>query len=96
MTLCHYFIAQKIIKLLIQNGIEILNAKVLILGITFKQNCPDIRNSKVPIVKKELESFGLKVNVYDPVANKQEVLRQYQISLLDELPLAYFDCIFLA
>ena len=91
-----YFIAQKIIKLLIQNGIEILNAKVLILGITFKQNCPDIRNSKVPIVKKELESFGLKVDVYDPVANKQEVLRQYQISLLDELPLAYFDCIFLA
>ena len=91
-----YFIAHKIIKLLIQNGIEILNAKVLILGITFKQNCPDIRNSKVPIVKKELESFGLKVDVYDPVANKQEVLRQYQISLLDELPLAYFDCIFLA
>lgn len=91
-----HFIAHKIIKLMLQSNIEILNAKVLILGITFKQNCPDIRNSKVPIVKKELESFGLKVDVYDPMANKQEVQKMYHISLLDELPLAYFDCIFLA
>ncbi len=91
-----HFIAHKIIKLMLQSNIEILNAKVLILGITFKQNCPDIRNSKVPIVKKELESFGVKVSVYDPMANKQEVQKMYHISLLDELPLAYFDCIFLA
>lgn len=91
-----HFIAHKIIKLMIENEIEILNAKVLILGITFKQNCPDIRNSKVPIVKRELESFGVKVSVYDPVANKQAVQKEYQISLLDELPLTYFDCIFLA
>nr|WP_244196264.1 nucleotide sugar dehydrogenase [Helicobacter labetoulli] len=91
-----HFIAHKIIKLMLQSDIEILNAKVLILGITFKQNCPDIRNSKVPIVKKELESFGVRVSVYDPMADKQEVQKMYHISLLDELPLAYFDCIFLA
>lgn len=90
------FVAQKIIKLMIQNRIEILNAQILILGITFKPNCPDIRNSQIPIVKAQLEDFGAKVSVYDPLADSQEVVESYHISLLSVLPSHQFDVIFLA
>ena len=91
-----HFIAQKIIKLMIKSHIQVLNARILILGITFKQNCPDIRNSKVPLVKKELEEFGAKVNIYDPIANYEQVQKHYQISLIKSLPAKQFDAIFLA
>ena len=91
-----HFIAQKIIKLMIKQHIAILGAKILILGVTFKQNCPDIRNSKVPLVKKELEEFGVEVSVYDPIANAPDVQEQYHISLLPSLPSRQFDVIFLA
>lgn len=90
------FVAQKIIKLMIQNRIEILNAQILILGITFKANCPDIRNSQIPIVKTQLEDFGAKVSIYDPLADSQEVVESYHISLLSVLPSHQFDVIFLA
>ena len=91
-----HFIAQKIIKLMIKSHIQVLNARILILGITFKQNCPDIRNSKAPLVKKELEEFGAKVNIYDPIANYEQVQKHYQISLIKSLPAKQFDAIFLA
>lgn len=78
------FIAQKMIKLLIKNNIELLGAKILILGITFKENCNDIRNSKVPEVKKELEDFGANVMVYDPLAENNEVLNEYGFNLIDK------------
>ncbi len=90
------FIANKIIKLMIKKHIQVLESKILILGVTFKQNCPDIRNSKVPIVKKELESFGAVVSVYDPIANPQIVEKEYNFSLTKSLPTKYFDAIFLA
>ncbi|AAP78257.1 nucleotide sugar dehydrogenase [Helicobacter hepaticus] len=91
-----HFVAQKMIKLMIAQHIEVLSSKILILGITFKQNCPDIRNSKVPLVKKELEDFGAQVSIYDPLANVKEVQKQYGITLLPSLPTEYFDAIFLA
>jgi UDP-N-acetyl-D-galactosamine dehydrogenase len=67
------FIANKVVKLMIQKGHLINGAKVLILGITFKENCPDIRNSKVFDVIKELQEFGCEVTCYDPVANINEL-----------------------
>jgi len=75
------WIAGQIVKLMIRKDIPVNNSKVLFLGITFKENCPDIRNSKVIDVIHELQSFGCKVDVYDPWANPEEVRHEYGIDL---------------
>jgi UDP-N-acetyl-D-galactosamine dehydrogenase len=79
------FIASKVVKLMIQKGLKIKNSKVLLLGVTFKENCPDIRNSKVIDVYNELTQFGLNVEVYDPLANSDDVLKDYKIKLINKL-----------
>ena len=89
------FVANKMIKLLIKKGHKIEGSKVLILGITFKENCPDIRNSRVIDVYQELKEFGVEVDVYDPWASKHEVEEEYSITLLDNLAGRY-DGILLA
>ena len=89
------FVANKLIKLLIKKGHKIEGSKVLILGITFKENCPDIRNSRVIDVYHELKEFGVNVEVYDPWASKHEVQEEYGIMLLDTLKSKY-DGILLA
>jgi UDP-N-acetyl-D-glucosamine/UDP-N-acetyl-D-galactosamine dehydrogenase len=89
------FVANKLIKLLIKKGHRIEGSKVLILGITFKENCPDIRNSRVIDVYQELKEFGVEVEVYDPWASKPEVKEEYNINLLDSLKDKY-DGILLA
>lgn len=77
------FVANKVIKLMIQKGIQIKGAKALILGITFKENCPDIRNTRVVDIYAELKEYGLEVDVYDPWADKEEIKNEYNINLLD-------------
>jgi UDP-N-acetyl-D-glucosamine/UDP-N-acetyl-D-galactosamine dehydrogenase len=76
-------IANVVIKLMAQNELPINKADVLILGITFKENCPDIRNSKVVDVINELKSFGTNVEIFDPQADPQEVEHEYGISLIN-------------
>jgi UDP-N-acetyl-D-galactosamine dehydrogenase len=88
------FVASKVIKLMNKKGIPVRNAKALILGITFKENCPDIRNSKVPDIYEELKSFGMDVDVYDPQAQQQEVRHEYGIDLASSL--STYDAIILA
>ena len=88
------FVANKVVKLMNKKGIPVRNAKALILGITFKENCPDIRNSKVPDIYEELKSFGMDVDVYDPHAQPQEVKHEYAIDLA--LNLSTYDAIILA
>jgi UDP-N-acetyl-D-galactosamine dehydrogenase len=88
------FVAQKAIKLLIRSGNSIKGSKCLILGITFKENCPDIRNSKVIDIYSELIDYGLEVYVHDPFANKDEVFSTYGIKLTYEL--SCYDVIILA
>ena len=82
------FVANQVIKLMIKNGQKIEGAKVLMLGITFKENCPDIRNSKVIDVINELQDFGAKVEVYDPWVDAGEVREEYGCDTLakDKLP----------
>ena len=82
------FVANQVIKLMIKKGQKIEGTKVLMLGITFKENCPDIRNSKVIDVIDELQDFGAKVEVYDPWANTDEVRDEYGFDTLakDNLP----------
>lgn len=79
------FVANKLIKLLAINGNEIKGAKVLVMGITFKENCPDIRNTGVINVINELKEFGLQVDVFDSFANREEVKLEYDIELLNEI-----------
>jgi UDP-N-acetyl-D-galactosamine dehydrogenase len=79
------FIANKVVKLMINKGVSIKGARALILGITFKENCPDIRNSKVIDIYNELIQFGMNVLVYDPNANSNEVEEVYSIKLLNNL-----------
>lgn len=83
------FISNKIIKLLIAKGGKILGGDVLILGFTFKENCPDIRNTRVIDIYSELMQFGLMVDIYDPHANKEEVESQYGISLISQIEKKY-------
>ena len=88
------FVANKVVKLMIQKGTTIKGAKALILGVTFKENCPDIRNSKVIDIYDELKQFGLNVEVFDPHANKDEVKSNYNITLTSDL--GKYDTIILA
>jgi UDP-N-acetyl-D-galactosamine dehydrogenase len=83
------FVANKMIKMLIKAGKQIKDSKVLILGVTFKENCPDIRNSKVADVYSELKEFGLIVDAYDYEANSIEVKQEYGIDLIDEIKEKY-------
>ena len=79
-------VAQRVVKLMINRGHLIRGAKVLLLGITFKENCPDIRNSRVIDVIRELNDYGCRVDVYDPWADGDEVIREYGVALLAECP----------
>ncbi|UCS93251.1 nucleotide sugar dehydrogenase [Echinicola marina] len=90
------FVANKVIKLMIQKGKTIKGSKALILGFTFKENCPDIRNTRVIDIYKELNQFGLEVDVYDPWASTEEVQEEYGLSLTSKGNLGKYDSIILA
>jgi UDP-N-acetyl-D-galactosamine dehydrogenase len=78
------YVATETVKMMIKKGATIKGSKALVLGITFKENCPDIRNSRVIDIIHELESYDIKVDVYDPWASKEEVKHEYTIDLIDE------------
>ena len=75
------FVASKVIRLMKEKGIKIQGSKALILGVTFKENCNDIRNSKVPDIYRELKESGLAVDLYDPIADGEQVTKTHQITL---------------
>lgn len=89
------FVANKVIKLMIHKGHKIQGAKALILGVTFKEDCPDIRNSRVIDIFNELNQFGLDVDVYDPHADFNEVKHEYGIQLVKDIEREY-DAVILA
>ena len=79
------YVATEVIKLMIKKGHVIKSSRVLVLGITFKENCPDIRNSRAIDVVRSLEDFGCCVDVYDPWADSDEVKQEYGIDLVDDV-----------
>jgi UDP-N-acetyl-D-glucosamine/UDP-N-acetyl-D-galactosamine dehydrogenase len=83
------YIANEVVKLMAKNKLPIFDAKVLVLGITFKENCPDIRNSKVVDLINELKSFGTQVDVYDPQADESEVKHEYGLAMINKLVRKY-------
>ena len=77
------YVAQQTIKLMMRRGLKVIDAHALILGITFKENCPDVRNTKVIDIYHELKAFDMQVDVYDPWASAEEVQAEYNIQLKD-------------
>ncbi|MDO5971114.1 nucleotide sugar dehydrogenase [Flavivirga aquimarina] len=90
------YIASEVIKLMVQNDIRIKESKILVLGITFKENCPDVRNTKAVDVINQLKSYGTQVTIYDPWANPKEVKNEYNLFTEKQLPKGKFDAIVLA
>jgi len=90
------FIAEKTVKLMIQNGTAMRGAKVNVLGVTFKENCQDVRNSQVPVIVRELESYGMQVTVCDPVADPDETLHEYGVVLIQRNALPQADAVVFA
>ena len=90
------YAADQVVKLMIKRGVLINSARVLVLGLTFKENCPDIRNSRVIDVIEELKDFGCRVDVYDPWADEAEVKREYGLTPLKSFDEADYDCVVIA
>ena len=91
------FIAQSVIKKMIEKKIEVLNAKVLLMGLTFKEDCPDIRNTKAIDIYHALSSYGIQVDVYEPWADREEVQHEYGIDCIaSDVPAETYDAIVVA
>lgn len=90
------YVANQVVKLMLKKGIQVLNSNILILGFTFKENCPDVRNTKVIDIYKALQGYNLNITAYDPWANPEVVKREYEVEVINELPQARFDAVVLA
>jgi len=90
------YVASEVVKMMLHNDQKVKGSKVLVLGFTFKENCPDVRNTKVVDVVSSLKEYGTEVTIFDPWANPAEVQHEYGIQTLTELPEEKFDAIVLA
>ncbi len=90
------YVASEVVKLMLQNDLKVKNANILVLGITFKENCPDVRNTKVVDVIKNLKEYGTNVTIYDPLANPAEVKHEYGLETSKTMPSEKFDAVVLA
>jgi UDP-N-acetyl-D-glucosamine/UDP-N-acetyl-D-galactosamine dehydrogenase len=89
------YVASQVVKLMIKKGISVNGAKLLMLGITFKENCPDVRNTKIVDVIAALSDYGINITIYDPWAKLAEVQHEYQLEMTNVLPTSTFDAIVL-
>lgn len=89
------YVASEVVKLMVQNDIKVKGANILVLGITFKENCPDVRNTKAVDVINNLNSYGAEVDIFDPWASTKEVMHEYKLTASQELADKKFDAIVL-
>ena len=89
------YVASQVVKLMIKKGIVVNGAKLLMLGITFKENCPDVRNTKIVDVITALTDYGIIVSIYDPWANPEDVQNEYHLTTTTDLPHQKFDALVL-
>lgn len=89
------YVANKLVKAMVRSGMPVAGASVLLMGVTFKENCPDVRNTKVVDIYHELIDFGMRVEVYDPWANAADVYREYGIHLVNQPRRAAYDGVLL-
>ena len=90
------YVAQQVIKLMIKKGIQVLDSHILLLGFTFKENCPDVRNTKVIDIYRALKEYHLNISVYDPWANPEIARREYGIDVTNILPTEQYDATIVA
>ena len=90
------YVASETIKLMLKKGIQVLDSRILIMGFTFKENCPDVRNTKVIDIYRALKQYNLDITVYDPWSNPEIARREYGIDLVNELPQQRFDAVVMA
>lgn len=90
------YVANQVIKLMLKKGIQVLGSHILILGFTFKENCPDVRNTKVVDIVRTLQDYKLHITIYDPWANPEIAKREYGIEITNELPESKFDALIFA
>lgn len=90
------YVANQVVKFMLKKGIQVLNSNILILGFTFKENCPDVRNTKVIDIYRTLKEYGVNIFVYDPWANPTIVEKEYGIKITNELLSSKFDAVILA
>ncbi|MDG4946652.1 nucleotide sugar dehydrogenase [Weeksellaceae bacterium KMM 9713] len=90
------YIASEVVKKMLQNDCKVKGSKVLVLGVTFKENCPDVRNTKVVDVVHNLKEFGVNVTIHDPWANPEEITHEYNLETTQDLPNEKFDAVILA
>ena len=89
------YVASQVVKLMIKKGVSVNGAHLLMLGITFKENCPDVRNTKIVDVIKALKEYGIVVTIFDPLASIEEVKKEYKLDTKNSLPAEKFDAIVL-
>ena len=89
------YVASRIVKLMIKKEIAVNHSKLLMLGITFKENCPDVRNTKIVDVIKALSEYGIEVSIFDPWANADQVMHEYGLTITTSLPTTTFDAVVL-
>jgi UDP-N-acetyl-D-galactosamine dehydrogenase len=89
-------VAAQVIKLMIQRGMTIAGARILILGITFKENCPDLRNTRVIDLAREFSDYGAVVDIHDPCADREHAMREYGVELLEQPQAGAYDAIIVA
>lgn len=90
------YVTSEVVKLMLKKKIQVIDSKILILGFTFKENCPDVRNTKVIDIIKTLKEYNLNITIYDPWANPQEVKHEYGVEVVNQLPKEKFDTAILA
>ena len=90
------YVAGEVIKLMLKKGIQVLDSNILILGFTFKENCPDVRNTKVVDIYNALKSYNLNLTVFDPWANKDIAKKEYGVEIMNEQPNQTYDAVILA
>lgn len=90
------YVADQTIKLMLKKGIQVLNSNILILGFTFKENCPDCRNTKVADIVKALNEYNLNIDIYDPWASPAIAKHEYDIDITNDVPTSKYDAIILA
>jgi UDP-N-acetyl-D-galactosamine dehydrogenase len=91
-----HYVASEVIKLMLNHDLKIKGANLLVLGITFKENCPDVRNTKVVDVIQQLKGYGTAIDIYDPWASPKEVMKEYGLVTMDVKPNKKYDGIVLA
>jgi len=90
------YVADQTVKLMLKKGVKVLDSKIIIMGFTFKENCPDVRNTRVIDIYKALKEYNTNITIYDPWANPDVVRKEYGVEVLNELPEGSFDAAIVA